>query len=63
MFDDKINQPHTQHTTLPVPLVFVGERDLRLASGGSLADVAPTMLALLGLEQPNEMTGRSLVEQ
>jgi 2,3-bisphosphoglycerate-independent phosphoglycerate mutase len=43
--------------------VFVGERDLRLASGGSLADVAPTMLALLGLEQPDEMTGRSLVEQ
>lgn len=63
MFDDKINQPHTQHTTLPVPFVFVGERDLLLASGGSLADVAPTMLALLGLEQPDEMTGRSLVER
>ena len=61
MFDEANNQPHTQHTTLPVPLVYVGDRQLSLDSDGSLADIAPTMLALMDLEQPEEMTGRSLV--
>ena len=63
MFDEANNQPHTQHTTLPVPLVYVGDRQLSLDSDGSLADIAPTMLALMGLEQPVEMTGRSLVSK
>jgi 2,3-bisphosphoglycerate-independent phosphoglycerate mutase len=62
MFDAESNQVHTQHTTLPVPLVYVGERSTHLKSGGSLADIAPTMLALLQIEQPPEMTGCSLVE-
>ena len=61
MFDESNNQPHTQHTTLPVPLVYAGQRQLSLDSDGSLADIAPTMLALMGLQQPAEMTGRSLV--
>jgi 2,3-bisphosphoglycerate-independent phosphoglycerate mutase len=61
MFDDTNNQPHTQHTTLPVPLVYAGPRPLSLSSGGSLADIAPTILDLMGLEQPAEMTGQSLV--
>jgi 2,3-bisphosphoglycerate-independent phosphoglycerate mutase len=61
MFDEANNQPHTQHTTLPVPLVYVGDRQLSLDNDGSLADIAPTMLALMDLEQPQEMTGRSLV--
>ena len=61
MFDEFNNQPHTQHTTLPVPLVYAGHRQLSLDSDGSLADIAPTMLALMGLQQPVEMTGRSLV--
>lgn len=60
MFDNKSGQKHTQHTTLPVPFVYYGQRDLRLAEGGSLADVAPTMLALMGVEQPAEMDGKSL---
>lgn len=60
MFDDQAEQPHTQHTTLPVPLLYVGPRQLKLSEGGSLADVAPTMLALLGLDQPKEMSGRNL---
>jgi 2,3-bisphosphoglycerate-independent phosphoglycerate mutase len=46
----------------PVPLVLVGPPGLRLRDGGALQDVAPTVLALLGLPQPIEMTGRSLVE-
>ncbi len=62
MFDDASNQPHTQHTTLPVPFLYSGERKLSLAQGGSLADVAPTMLALMGVEQPAEMTGKNLAE-
>ena len=61
MYDDANQQPHTQHTTLPVPLVYVGERSLSLDNNGSLADIAPTMLALMDLPQPAEMTGRSLV--
>jgi 2,3-bisphosphoglycerate-independent phosphoglycerate mutase len=62
MFDEVSGQKHTQHTTLPVPFAYVGPRSLTLKDDGSLADVAPTMLALLEVEQPAEMTGRSLVE-
>ncbi len=61
MFDDQSNQAHTQHTTLPVPLIYVGDRTISLSDNGSLADVAPTMLALMDLPQPAEMTGRNLV--
>ncbi|GAB1266861.1 2,3-bisphosphoglycerate-independent phosphoglycerate mutase [Aurantivibrio infirmus] len=60
MFDEKSGQAMTQHTTLPVPLVYVGNRKLSLAEGGSLADIAPTLLALMNIEQPKEMTGKNL---
>ena len=63
MYDDANQQPHTQHTTLPVPLVYVGKRSLSLDNNGSLADIAPTMLALMDLPQPVEMTGRSLIRK
>jgi 2,3-bisphosphoglycerate-independent phosphoglycerate mutase len=53
--------PHTAHTTNPVPLV-VTLRGAELVDGGELSDLAPTCLALLGLERPAEMTGRSLVK-
>ncbi|MCB1667662.1 MAG: 2,3-bisphosphoglycerate-independent phosphoglycerate mutase [Pseudomonadales bacterium] len=62
MFDEVSGQLHTQHTTLPVPLIYVGEKDITLDEGGILADVAPTMLTLMGLPQPEEMTGRSLIK-
>ena len=52
--------PNTANSTNPVPLV-VTVSGLELADGGVLADVAPTSLALLGIEQPPAMTGRSLV--
>ena len=55
-------QPHTAHTSGPVPLVYAGPRQVRFAKGGSLADVAPTMLALMGLTPPAAMQGRSLLE-
>jgi len=56
--------PHTAHTTNPVPFIVVdGPPGLQLRSGGALGDVAPTVLDLLGIEQPAVMTGRSLVEK
>ncbi|MFO1311944.1 MAG: 2,3-bisphosphoglycerate-independent phosphoglycerate mutase [Burkholderiales bacterium] len=61
MYDEGTAQPHTAHTLNRVPFVYVG-RPATLANGGALQDIAPTMLALMGLPQPGEMTGRSLVE-
>jgi 2,3-bisphosphoglycerate-independent phosphoglycerate mutase len=52
--------PHTAHTTNPVPLVLTAPGFV-LSDGGELSDLAPTVLDLLGLEQPQELTGRSLV--
>jgi 2,3-bisphosphoglycerate-independent phosphoglycerate mutase len=54
--------PHTAHTTNPVPFVVTRE-GVRLRGGGVLADVAPTVLDLLGVDQPAAMTGRSLIER
>ena len=62
MEDVCTGQAHTAHTCEPVPFIYVGKRPLRLREGGVLADVAPTMLKLLGLAQPAEMTGQSIVE-
>jgi len=61
MLDYQSGQLHTQHTTELVPLVYIGQRPLQLkAEGGILADIAPTLLGLLGLPQPEEMTGENL---
>ena len=60
MFDPATGQPHTAHTLNRVPLLYVG-RPATVAAGGALADLAPTMLALMGLPQPPEMTGKPLV--
>ena len=53
--------PHTAHTTVPVP-VIVTKHGVELRDGGRLADIAPTMLDLLGVEKPAEMTGESLIK-
>jgi 2,3-bisphosphoglycerate-independent phosphoglycerate mutase len=61
MIDPETGEPHTAHTTNPVPLVVVGAgQALPLRSGGALCDVGPTALALLGLPLPPEMSGRDL---
>ena len=60
MIDPATGGVHTAHTTNPVPLVAVGTNAASLRAGGSLRDVAPTVLGLLGVEQPGEMTGRDL---
>ena len=64
MIDPKTGQPHTAHTTNPVPFHLIDEDSLgvKLRAGGALEDVAPTMLGLLGIEQPSEMTGKDLRE-
>ncbi|HEX8790045.1 MAG TPA: 2,3-bisphosphoglycerate-independent phosphoglycerate mutase [Polyangiaceae bacterium] len=63
MKDPATGQPHTAHTLNPVPLLYVSDADAgaRIRSGGRICDVAPTMLELLGLPQPVEMTGKSLL--
>lgn len=62
MLDYASGQPHTQHTTELVPLVYVGNKSIKMVSAnGKLADVAPTLLNLMGVKQPPEMTGTSLI--
>mgnify|MGYP000862294282 CR=1 FL=1 len=63
MWDYKTNQPHTAHTTNPVPFIVAGERfkGRKLRAGGRLADVAPTVIEALGLEPSAEMEGKSLL--
>ena len=60
MLDYKTGEPYTAHTVNPVPLILVGMDDAKL-SEGKLADLAPTMLQLMGLEKPEEMTGKSII--
>ena len=60
MLDSTTNQPHTAHTLNLVPFLYIG-RKARLADNGALRDIAPSMLALMGLPQPAEMTGHSLI--
>jgi 2,3-bisphosphoglycerate-independent phosphoglycerate mutase len=62
MIDPVTGGVHTAHTTNPVPLVAVRAHAVTLRTGGSLRDVAPTVLGLLGIEPPAEMTGRDLRE-
>ncbi|PIE43531.1 MAG: phosphoglycerate mutase (2,3-diphosphoglycerate-independent) [Gammaproteobacteria bacterium] len=61
MVDPETGQPHTAHTVLPVPLIYCGPQNVQLKSGGSLCDIAPTILELIHLPQPDEMTGKSLI--
>ena len=60
MRDPKTGQPHTAHTVGPVPFVYVG-RKATLRAGGALRDIAPTVLALMGMPKPEAMSGESLV--
>ena len=61
MIDPETGGPHTAHTTNPVPFVIIDwDQEQRLRSGGALCDVAPTILSMLGIEQPPEMSGVNL---
>ena len=62
MIDYKTGEPHTAHTTNPVPIILITPNsELKLKDNGKLADLAPTMLELMGIEKPKEMTGESLL--
>ena len=64
MIDYATGEPHTAHTTNPVPLILVTQNEkIKLKKGGKLADIAPTMLDLMKLEKPEEMTGESLLDK
>jgi 2,3-bisphosphoglycerate-independent phosphoglycerate mutase len=62
MIDPATGGPHTAHTTNPVPFIVVSEdaQKLALRSEGSLQDISPTVLGMLGFDQPKEMTGKDL---
>jgi len=63
MIDEVTGEPHTYHTTQPVSLFVIGDRYFNLRPRGILADVAPTVLHLMGIPQPPEMTGRTLIDE
>jgi 2,3-bisphosphoglycerate-independent phosphoglycerate mutase len=63
LFDEETMQPHTAHTTQPVPLIYVGGEGAFIKEGGSLIDIAPTLLSLLGIQPAKEMTGDILLEK
>ena len=62
MLDPETHQPLTSHTNGPVPLVYVGASDLTFTSDGSLCDIAPTLLYLMSMPVPDEMTGKVLLQ-
>jgi 2,3-bisphosphoglycerate-independent phosphoglycerate mutase len=63
LMDHQANQPHTAHTCELVPLIYIGSQNIQLEKkGGVLSDVSPTLLTLMSLPQPKEMTGRSLAK-
>ena len=61
MIDPASEAPQTQHTTYPVPLLVIDDADWVLSTSGGLSGIAPTVLQLMGIEQPAAMTGRSLL--
>jgi 2,3-bisphosphoglycerate-independent phosphoglycerate mutase len=64
MCDRETGQPHTAHTMNPVPLIYVGKGiEIDSLHPGALSDIAPTLLHIMGIEKPTEMTGQSLIDE
>ncbi len=63
MIDYTTGEPHTAHTTNPVPLILVSNNETLKVKSGKLADLAPTILEILGIDKPEEMTGESILEK
>lgn len=62
MYDESTGQPHTAHTNDPIPFIYKGRPAKIIYSSGALCDIAPTLLYLMGIEIPKEMTGQKIVE-
>ena len=62
MEDKTTHAPYTAHTTNPVPLFVINAGDIKLKETGALCDIAPTVLDIMGIEKPAEMTGNSLIK-
>jgi 2,3-bisphosphoglycerate-independent phosphoglycerate mutase len=62
MLDEVTRQAYTAHTTNLVPLLYIGNRPAQLLNAGALEDVSPTLLNIMGVKQPEDMTGKSLIE-
>ena len=58
---DKDGKPFTAHTTNPVPMIVVGAGNVKLNEGGRLSDLIPTLLDMMNIDKPAEMTGKSLI--
>jgi 2,3-bisphosphoglycerate-independent phosphoglycerate mutase len=63
MVDYETGQPHTAHTLNPVPCIIVDDKQHAMRASGVLADIAPTILNLMNIPQPPEMTGVSLIKE
>ena len=63
MYNEDTGQAHTAHTCAPVPFIYMGNKSKVTNKNGALTDVAPTILYLLGVEIPSEMTGKTLLEK
>lgn len=63
LYDQHTGQSHTAHTRCPVPLLYVGPANIQFASSGALSDIAPTLLALMQLPCPEQMTGKNLLTE
>ena len=62
LIDEETGAPFTAHTTDPVPFILINaDPSFKLREGGCLADIAPTLIEIMGMEQPKEMTGKSLI--
>ena len=61
LIDEKTNRPSTSHTTNLVPLILVSQKNIKIKESGSLKDISPTILDLLGIDKPEEMTGNSII--
>ena len=62
MYDDNTHLPHTAHTTNPVPFIVISKEHVELNQNGALCDIAPTVLDILNIKKPDEMTGKSMIK-
>ncbi len=61
MLDEISGQPHTAHTCNPVPLIYVGHRSAEFTEPGALCDISPTLMQVMGIPMPAEMSGKQLL--